>query len=108
MPEDPVKGLEPTINAITKKLHNDGLDGHFSTWKVPVNITNTVAATEYAFLWMNGDVTKCNSSKFKALISDYCGSDITLSVYKESGKTYSNYLLYLEDFLNFGEPTRAR
>jgi hypothetical protein len=109
-PEDLVNGLQTTIDAITTKLHDDGLDGHFSTWSVPASIANTVATTEYAFLWMNDEVGKCDTATIQDLIADYCNTDVTLESYEDpaNGTKYDNYLVYLQGFLNFGEPTRDR
>ena len=109
-PEDLVNGLQTTIDAISTKLSEDGLDGHFSTWSVPASIANTVASTEYAFLWMNGEVDKCDTQTIQELIADYCNTDVTLEAYEdpESGEKFDNYLVYLQGFLNFGEPTRDR
>ena len=73
-PEDLVNGLQTTIDAIDSKLAEDGLSGHFSTWSVPASIANTVACTEYAFLWMNGEVGKCDTQTIQDLIADYCNT----------------------------------
>ena len=105
-PEDLVDGLQTTIDAINAKLEADGLSGHFSTWSVPASIANTVATTEYAFLWMNGEVGKCDMPVIQDLLADYCNTDVQLVNYEDpvSGKSYDNYLVYLQGFLNFGEP----
>lgn len=109
-PEDLVNGLQTTIEAIDTKLSDDGLSGHFSTWSVPASIANTVATTEYAFLWMNGEVGKCDTATIQDLIADYCNTDVTLVPYEdpETKASFDNYLVYLQGFLNFGEPTRDR
>ena len=109
-PEDLVNGLQTTIDAITAKLEEDGLSGHFSTWSVPASIANTVATTEYAFLWMNGEVGKCDTQVIQDLLADYCNTEVTLVPYEDpaNGKTYDNYQVYQQGFLNFGEPTRER
>ncbi len=109
-PEDVIGGLQTTIDAINKTLEEDGLLGHFSTWSVPASIANTVATTEYAFLWMNGEVGKCDMPTIQSLIADYCNTDVNLMNYVDpvTNKSYDNYLTYLQGFLNFGEPTRDR
>ncbi|MBO6164585.1 MAG: DUF3798 domain-containing protein [Lachnospiraceae bacterium] len=109
-PEDVIGGLQTTIDAINATFEADDLLGHFSTWSVPASIANTVATTEYAFLWMNGEVGKCDMPTIQALIADYCQTDVTLMPYEDpaTGKQYENYLVYLQGFLNFGEPTRER
>ena len=77
---------------------------------MPASIANTVATTEYAFLWMNGEVGKCDKPVIQDLIADYCNTDVQLVSYEDpvTGKSYDNYLVYLQGFLNFGEPTRDR
>ena len=109
-PEDLVNGLQTTIDAIDSKLADDGLSGHFSTWSVPASIANTVACTEYAFLWMNGEVDKCDTQTIQDLIADYCNTEVSLVPYEDpdSHEKFDNYLVYLQGFLNFGEPTRDR
>lgn len=109
-PEDVIGGLQTTIDAINAIFEEDDLLGHFSTWSVPASIANTVASTEYAFLWMNGEVGKCDMQTLQDLIADYCQTDVTLMKYQDpvTEKEYDNYLVYLQGFLNFGEPTRER
>ena len=104
-PEDLVNGLQTTIDAIQAKITEQGLDGHFSTWSVPASIANTVASTEYGFLWMAGAASDCDSDTMAALLSDYCGTEVNIVNYQdpESGNTFDNYLVYLQDFLTFGE-----
>lgn len=108
-PENLVTGLETTIDAITSLLESEGLGGHFTTWAVPCSISNTVATTEYAFLWMNGEVGKCDMGMLQDLLSDYCGSEIQLVKYQDpsNGQEFDNYLVYLQGPLTFGELASA-
>ena len=105
-PEDVVSGLQATIDAINAKVSSAGLEGHFSTWAVPCSIANTVSSVEYAWLWMAGMTEKVNMEVLDAVFEDYVGTEIELTPYTdpESGKSFDNYFVYLQGFLNFGEP----
>lgn len=102
-PEDLVNGLSTTIDAITGKIKDAGLEGHFSTWSVPASIANTVGSTEYAFLWMAGLVEDSDEAVMSALLGDYCNTDVEIVYYEdpESGKTFDNYWVYQQGFLTF-------
>lgn len=104
-PEDLVNGLQSTIDAIQASITDKGLDGHFSTWAVPASIANTVASTEYAFLWMAGLVPDCDSQVMADLLGDYCGTTVEILPYEdpESGNSFDNYLVYQQGYLTFGE-----
>ena len=84
-PEDLVGGLEATIEAEKKYVADAGLTGHFSTWAVPASIANTVASTEYAFLWMAGLIGDCDVDAMSALLSDYCGAEAALTPFVDPG-----------------------
>ncbi|MDD6212492.1 MAG: DUF3798 domain-containing protein [Clostridiales bacterium] len=104
-PEDLVNGLQTTIDAIGSKLSEKGLDGHFSTWSVPASIANTVASTEYAFLWMAGMVEDCEPDVMSELLGEYCNTEVDIVNYEdpETGNSFDNYLVYQQGFLTFGE-----
>ena len=104
-PEDLVNGLQTTIDAIQAKIDEKGLGGHFSTWAVPASIANTVASTEYAFLWMAGLVDDADADVMAALLGDYCDTTVEIVNYEdpETGNSFDNYFVYQQGFLNFGE-----
>lgn len=102
-PSDLVNGLAETIEAEKKYVADAGLSGHFSTWAVPASIANTVACTEYAFLWMAGLVDDCDSDVLAALLSDYCGTEAALEPFVDpgTGVVTDNYLVYQLGYLTF-------
>lgn len=104
-PEDLVTGLQDTIDAINAKLEEKDLLGHFSTWSVPCSIANTVATTEYAWLWMAGAVEKCDMDVLGAVFENYVQTDVELTPYNdpETNETFDNYFVYVQGFLTFGE-----
>ena len=55
---------------------------------------------------MNGEVGKCDMGTVQDLLADYCNTDIQLVKYQDpsTGKEYDNYMVYLQGFLNFGDP----
>ena len=101
-PEDLVGGLEATIAAEKKYVADAGLTGHFSTWAVPASIANTVASTEYAFLWMAGLIGDCDADAMSALLSDYCGAEAALTPFVDpgTGEVTDNYLVYQLGYLD--------
>ena len=101
-PEDLVGGLEATIEAEKKYVADAGLTGHFSTWAVPASIANTVASTEYAFLWMAGLIGDCDVDAMSALLSDYCGAEAALTPFVDpgTGEVTDNYLVYQLGYLD--------
>ena len=101
-PEDLVGGLEATIAAEKKYVADAGLTGHFSTWAVPASIANTVAGTEYAFLWMAGLIGDCDADAMSALLTDYCGAEAALTPFVDpgTGEVTDNYLVYQLGYLD--------
>jgi len=104
VPQDLVGGLQDVIAQTTKKFEDAGLGGRFSTWPVPAAMMCTIASTEYAIKWLDGETNgKVDQAVLEECMSDYAGMDITLNPYKEGGSTFSNYYLFLMDFLTYGE-----
>lgn len=104
VPDDLVGGLQDVIDQTTAIIEEAGLGGRFSTWPVPAAMMSTIASTEYAVKWLNGETDgKVDQAALEACMSDYAGMPITLNPYVESGVTYGNYYLFLMDFLTYGE-----
>ncbi|HOE56578.1 MAG TPA: DUF3798 domain-containing protein [Bacillota bacterium] len=104
VPEDIVGGLQDVIDQTTKIVTDAGLGGRFSTWPVPAAMMATIASAEYAVKWLNGETNgKLDKKVLAECMSDYAGLDITLNPYVEEGVSYDNYLLFLMDFLTYGD-----
>ena len=102
-PSDLVNGITETIEATKKYVADAGLTGHFSTWSVPASIANTVACTEYAFLWMAGLVGDCEPDVLAAVLANYCGTEAALEPFVDpgTGEVTENYLVYQLGYLNY-------
>lgn len=100
---DDQKGdLDYVIEQVTAKVAEGGGTGRFSTWPVPVSMMFTVAGTEYAIKWMAGETNgKLDKEVLNQAMNDYAGTDISLDVLVEDGKTLDNYILTLVDFITF-------
>lgn len=104
VPEDIVGGLQDVIDQTTKIIEDAGLGGRFSTWPVPAAMMATIASADYAVKWINGETNgKVDEKVLAECMSDYAGLDITLNPYVEEGVSYDNYLLFLMDFLTYGD-----
>ncbi len=104
VPEDIVGGLQDVIDQTTKIIEDAGLGGRFSTWPVPAAMMATIASADYAVKWINGETDgKVDEKVLAECMSDYAGLDISLNPYVEDGVSYDNYLLFLMDFLTYGD-----
>ncbi|OQB24422.1 MAG: hypothetical protein BWY11_01042 [Firmicutes bacterium ADurb.Bin182] len=103
VPEDIVGGMQDVIDQTTKIITDAGLGGRFSTWPVPAAMMATIASTEYAIKWMNGETEgKVDQEVLEQCMADYAGMSIALEPYTEGATTYDNYYLFLMDFLTYG------
>jgi len=84
-----------------------GMTGRLSNWPVPTAIMFTVAGTEYAIRWINGEAPDESIDKelLIRLCEDYlkeiAGSDIKLefAVYEENDVVYNNILMLMMGYL---------
>ena len=101
--------LQHVIDETTKILKEKGVLGRFSTWPVPVSMMGTVASTEYAVKWMNGEIgDELDIKALEQCMADYAGVSVISSPYSEinaDGKKieYTNFRLITMDFLTYGE-----
>lgn len=103
-PSDMVGGMQEVIDETQDKLHEAGLDGRFSTWPVPAAMMATIAGCHYAMAWMDGETDgKLDLDVLTQCMYDYSQMNIELKPYSEDGTTYDNYLLFLMDYLTYGD-----
>ena len=117
---DNVDDIDYVVAETQRIVSEAGLEGHFSTWPVPVAMMNTVAGAEYAINVINGEVSRdeVDLDVLLACLKDYAGVDI--NVYSYSGAivddngepvvdasgneqiaTYDNFKLYVLPYLNY-------
>ena len=101
-----VDAMAQVISETAKALKEKGVLGRFSTWPVPVAMMNTVASTEYAIEWINGNVSK-DTLDVKVLeekMAEYAKLTVTTSPYTEEGlEDIPHFRLIIMDFLTYGE-----
>ena len=101
-----VDAMAQVISETAKALKEKGVLGRFSTWPVPVAMMNTVASTEYAIEWINGNVSK-DTLDVKVLeekMAEYAKLPVSTSPYTEEGlEDIAHFRLIIMDFLTYGE-----
>ena len=105
--DDFLGSISYVISETKRLVAERGLTGRLSTWPVPVGVMLTVASTEYAIMWINGETPDEGVDKelFTSLCEDYvrkvADSDATidLTVLEESGIVYENILMLMMGYL---------
>lgn len=100
-----VDAMAQVISETAKTLKEAGLLGRFSTWPVPVAMMNTVASTEYAVKWINGEVgDELDIPVLEELMTEYAnGIKVTSTPYSEGTTEYPTFRMIMMDFLTYGE-----
>lgn len=100
-----VDAMANVISETAKKLKDGGVLGRMSTWPVPVAMMNTVAASEYAIKWIQGEVgDDLDVAVLEQLMTDYAnGIKVTTTSYSEGTQEYSTFRLIMMDFLTYAE-----
>ena len=100
-----VDAMAQVISETAKALKEKGVLGRFSTWPVPVAMMNTVASTEYAIEWLNGNVSKdeLDVKVLEEKMAEYAKLSVTTSPYTEEGLEIPHFRLIMMDFLTYGE-----
>ena len=93
--------VEEIVAQTTAALEAAGVLGRFGTWPVPTSMMMTVAGTEYAIDWIDGEITdRLDVPALTTRMGEYAGRDCTVSPYvDEAGTSYDNYLLIMMDYL---------
>jgi hypothetical protein len=109
-------GTENTAAKVVAKtteiLRQKGMLGRLSTWPVPVSMLSTNAAADYAFKWINGEVSqdKLDTKVLQQCLKDYAGVDVYLNTYEYDNwyagtmvntAIYDNWLLIREDYITY-------
>ncbi len=99
------EGMQHVIDETTRILTENGGEGRFSTWPVPVAMMFTNVGTEYAMKWMDGEVGETlDVPALEALMGEYAGVKVETSSYvEESGTEFPTFKLVIMDFLTYGE-----
>lgn len=100
-----VDAMANVISETAKKLKDAGVLGRFSTWPVPVAMMNTVAGSEYAIKWINGEVgDTLDTVVLEGLMTEYAnGIKVVTTPYVEGSASYDTFRLIMMDFLTYGE-----
>ena len=93
--------VEEIVAQTTAALEEAGVLGRFGTWPVPTSMMMTVAGTEYAIDWIDGEITdRLDVDALTTRMGEYAGRECAVSPYvDEAGKSYDNYLLIMMDYL---------
>ena len=93
--------IEEIVAQTTAALEEAGVLGRFGTWPVPTSMMMTIAGTEYAFEWMEGNTEgNLDTAVLTAEMTEYAGLECEVAPYTdEAGTTYDNYLLIMMDYL---------
>ncbi|MFQ3620547.1 MAG: DUF3798 domain-containing protein [Spirochaetales bacterium] len=86
------------------KIGAAGMSGRISTWPTPVNMMYMEAGVKYAMEYIEGRTNgKVDKPKLLSIMENIAGGKVELTEYtsRKTGKTYSNYFLYLSDFYQF-------
>lgn len=99
-----VDAMANVVSETAKALKEKGVLGRFSTWPVPVAMMNTVAGTEYAIEWINGNVgDELNIEVLEEKMAEYATLPVSTSPYTEEGIEIPHFRLIMMDFLTYGE-----
>jgi len=101
-----VDAMANVISETAKKLKEGGVLGRFATWPVPVAMMNTVAGSEYAIKWIQGEVgiDAIDLAVLEQLMSEYAnGISVKTTPYAEGSTEYPTFRLIMMDFLLYGE-----
>ena len=93
--------IDEIVAQTTAALDEAGVLGRFGTWPVPTSMMMTIAGTEYAFEWMEGNTDgDLDLAVLTEKMGEYAGLECEVTPYTdEAGTTYDNYLLIMMDYL---------
>lgn len=98
VPEDKEDDLKWIIERIGEIVSEQGSSARFPSWPVAVNMLFVEAGVEYAFEWINGNITeRVDQAKLLEIMKFIEGGSVSLIEY--SG--IENYWLYHADLISF-------
>jgi len=106
-PEFSQDSLEHVVAETTRILADRGMSNRLSTWPVPVAMMYTIAGTEYAIKYINGEVgEELDVDVLAELMSEYAGLSVVSSPYVEetaagTSVEYPTFRLVFMDYLTF-------
>lgn len=97
------------IEQVRNLAAEKGMTGRMSTWPVPTNMMYIEAGAEYAVKWIKGEIKeKLDLKVIEQCFKDYAKEvtkgqevDMTITKLEEKGKSYDNYLMVLQGFIDF-------
>jgi hypothetical protein len=96
------KVMQAAIDETKQKMAAAGLTGRFGTWPAPASMSATVAYTEYAIKWMDGQTNgKFDKAGLADCFKGFTGLETQFTPYDENGVTYDNYLLLMMDYMTY-------
>ncbi|MEG1869388.1 MAG: DUF3798 domain-containing protein, partial [Oscillospiraceae bacterium] len=105
IPEDKAYDTAFVINAITKKSAEIGMTGRLSTWSVPFILTIIEGSTDYAFKYIDGEITEKVDEKVlnQCLIDAANNSSISITKFNDPNTDveYQNYFTLMCDYVTF-------
>lgn len=102
IPEDKKGDIPYAVEQITAGIAAKGGAGRFSTWPVPVAMMFINGSGDYAADYAQGKITSKNDMEaLKGYFEAYAGTEVSMTLLEEGGKTYDNYFMILMGFLNF-------
>ena len=104
-----LRSLPEVIEETRNELAARGVAGRLSTWPSPASMMWTTAATEYAILWINGEVDPyvIDMEVFERLCREFAyqmtGEEIgvELNPFSFRGRVFYNYIMVVMDYLTY-------
>jgi len=104
-----LRSLPEVIEETRAELAARGVAGRLSTWPSPASMMWTTAATEYAILWINGEVDPyvIDMEVFERLCREFAyemtGEEIgvELNPFSFRGRVFYNYIMVVMDYLTY-------
>ncbi|OPJ56468.1 DUF3798 domain-containing protein [Alkalithermobacter paradoxus] len=104
IPDDKKGDIDFVIEEIKSKIAQQGGEGRFSTWPVPVSMMFIEGGVEYAKAFLEGNTNgKVDVDKIEEIFSQIAGMEIKLDTFtnESTGNTFDNFFMILSDYITF-------